>query len=99
MKTTTILDMLSDFVTDALNDEKHSPEEVVDAIRGTISEWAEYHSVQGKKAERVLELLDGRDTITGQGINIESPRTDTVSFGTYEPVDYPYNPINNSLFV
>ena len=94
MKTTTILDMLSDFVTDALNDEKHSPEEIVEAIRGSISEWVEYHRVQGQKAEKVLELLNGYgnqtlgyDTITG---------VDNISFNSSQ---YPYNPLNINTFV
>ena len=105
MKTTTILDMLADFVTDALNDDKHTPEEIVDAIRGSVSEWVEYHRVQGQKAEKVLELLQGYkpinfdDIITGERIDIDSIKTDHISFGTNYPVEYSYNPTNDSLFV
>jgi len=106
MKTTTILDMLSDFVTDALNDEKHSPEEIVDAIRSSISEWVEYHRVQGQKAERVLELLNGYgnqtlgyDTITlGDTIISGGTGTDTISFSPYHSVNYPYNPLDTISF-
>ncbi len=98
MKTTTILNMLSDFVTDALNDENHSPEEIVDAIRSSINEWVEYHRVQGQKAERVLELLNGQqalnygyDTITlGDTVINGGLGTDTISFGAAQPVNYPY---------
>lgn len=98
MKTTTILDMLSDFVTDALNDEKHSPEEIVDAIRSSINEWIEYHRVQGQKAEKVLELLNGSqtvdygyDTITSGNTFIDGVSgTDNISFGSSQSVDYPY---------
>jgi hypothetical protein len=103
MKTTTVLDMLSDFVTDALNDEKHSPEEIVDAIRSSISEWVEYHRVQGEKAERVLELLNGYgnqtlgyDTITGEEVVLRTPSVDKISFDSSQ---YPYNPLNINTFV
>ena len=105
MKTTTVLDMLSDFVTDALNDEKHSPEEIVDAIRSSISEWVEYHRVQGQKAERVLELLNGQqaldyDTITlGDSVISGGMGTDTISFSPSHSVNYPYNPLNIDTFV
>ena len=106
MKTTTVLDMLSDFVTDALNDEKHSPEEIVEAIRGSISEWVEYHRVQGQKAERVLELLHGYkpvnfdDTITlGDTIISGGLGTDTISFNASQPVNYPYNSQDYISFV
>ena len=49
--------ILNDYLSDALNDDNYTPDELAAAIRDSISEWVEYHRVQMEKAQKVVELL------------------------------------------
>ena len=50
--------MIRDFITDALSDDSASAQDIANAIRNELTEWAEYHRAQLAKAEKVLGLLD-----------------------------------------